>query len=136
MIGAAMPLSSPRRSLGSNRAAGWLVAFAVVAQAVMAVPLAFHFAAIAGLDRTLGVFPLCSAGSDRSDGGGQSGDDHEHCLNFCQGVFGAPALLPIPVALTVAALFVVIVFASRRPELRAVGRVAGYITRGPPFAAA
>jgi hypothetical protein len=136
MIGAVMPLSSSRRIRGSDRTTGWLVAFAVLAQAVMAVPLAFHFAAIVGLDRTFGAFPLCSTGSDRSDRGGQNGGDHEHCLNFCQGVFGAPAVLPTPVALAAAALFVVIVFAARHPELRAVGRVAGYITRGPPFAAA
>ena len=128
-----------RRSLSGtvSRTAGWLVAFAVLAQALAAIPLALHFAAAAGLDNILAAMPLCggSAG-DRPDTGGQTGEDHQHCLAFCQGVFGAPAVLPGAVLSLIAAEFAAVIFAARRLEYRAVGRMAGYVTRGPPLAAA
>jgi hypothetical protein len=128
---------APRHLLGgSTKAAAFVVALAVLVQAVAALPLALHLAAAAGFDSALAAFPLCggSAG-DRPDTGGQTGDNHEHCLTFCQGVFGAAAL-PGPMPLLAAAMFAAIVFSFSLPSHRPLGRIAGYASRGPPFAIA
>lgn len=137
-IDTAMLLSALRHSFGrSTKPAALVVALAVLVQALFALPVALHLAAAAGFDNALAAFPLCggSAG-DKPDTGGQTGDSHEHCLSFCQGVFGTAAVLPGPVPLMLAALVTAVVFAFGRPPRRAVGRLAGYASRGPPFAAA
>jgi hypothetical protein len=121
---------------GATRAAAWVVAFAVLVQGLATVPLALHLLAAAGIDRALGVFPLCGNSDDRADTGGSPSDDHEHCLSFCQGVFGAAAILPGPLAILAAAIFAAVLLLPTRSATRGFRSVAGYASRGPPFATA
>jgi hypothetical protein len=111
-----------------------VVALAILLQAMAAIPVTLQWSAAANLDSLLAAIPLCSGSNgDRPNPDRQTDDHHEHCLTCCQDVLGG-AVLPGPLPMIMTSVFAAFRYSFGAPSLQALGRVAGYASRGPPAA--